>query len=523
MDKTLGVLDYLVMILYLAGMLAIGFWVAHRQTDQNNYFKGGQKLPAWAVGISLMATIISSVTFMAYPAEAFKGNWIRLVQGLMVPLVLLCIIWFIVPCYRRIIGLSAYEYFEKRFGYGARLYTSLAFSIMHFTKMGTVLYLLALAVASIANMNIYLVILGVTLVTIVYTLIGGIEAVVWTDVVQGFIFIAAALICVAVLLFRPDCGPGEVLGYAWRNHKMSVGPYDFSFVKLTFWVMAINGIFYALQKYCTDQTVVQRFLTNESDKKAIQASLLGVLLCIPVWTIFMLIGTLLWSYYHLTGNTLPTQVPEEVFPYFIISQLPQGITGLILVAVAAAAMSTLASDLNCLAAVGVEDYYRHVKKDASDKTCLNIGRWLVAVFGVMGAGIACLYVWTQGKETVLSILFEIYAIFSAGIAGLFVLGFFTIRGNRRGLTVGIITCIVFTAWAFLTSQQQYSEGGPKRILLDLQQYGLWNYPHHNYMLGVYSHLVLFGVGYLSSFFFKPDKDVRPMTFYGWLENKQLKK
>ena len=497
-------LDYLVVFVYLAVIVTIGVYFSRKQSSTDEYFAGGRNIPAWALGMSLLATLISSVTFLAYPGEGYASNWIRLVQGIMVPVTLLGIIWFIVPCYRRVIGLSAYEYFEKRFGYFARLYSSLAFVLAHFSKMGTVFYLLALALSKMTGYDTYMVILVLGILTVLYTLLGGIEAVVWSDVIQGFMLIAGGLICVGVLLFRPEGGPSAIIERAWENHKISFGPYDIDFTKLTFIVMALNGIFYAIQKYGTDQTVVQRFLAAKSDKAAIKAALMGTLLCVPIWTLFMFIGTCLWSYYQGAEFSLPEGIKADaVFPHFIMTQLPAGVTGLILAALIAAAMSSLDSDLNCLAAVGVSDYYLHFKPASSDKQSLNIGRIIVVVSGICAMAVAFWYVQSEGAN-VLKTVFTLYAIFSGGIAGLFVLAFFTTRANTKGLYAGIAACVLFTAYALLTSQGY----------IDL---GKYNFTHHKYMLGVYSHLVLFGVGYIGSFFFKPDKDVRHMTFYGWLE------
>ena len=503
----LHVIDYLVVLIYLAVIVAIGAYFSRKQNSTDEYFAGGRNIPAWALGMSLLATLISSVTFLAYPGEGFESNWIRLVQGIMVPVCLIGIIWFIVPCYRRIIGLSAYEYFEKRFGYFARLYSSLAFILAHFSKMGTVFYLLALALSKMTGINTYTVILVLGVLTIIYTLLGGIEAVVWSDVIQGFILVAGGLICIGVLLFRPEGGPTAVVQRAWENGKISFGPYDTDFTKLTFVVMALNGVFYAIQKYGTDQTIVQRFLAAKTDKAAIKAALMGTLLCVPIWTLFMFIGTCLWSYYQGAEFTLPEGIkPDAVFPHFIMTQLPPGVTGLILAALIAAAMSSLDSDLNCLAAVGVSDFYLRFKPSATDKQSLSLGRIIVVVSGICAMAVAFWYVRSEGTN-VLKTVFTLYAIFSGGIAGLFVLAFFTTRANTKGLYVGIAACVLFTAYALLTSKGY----------LDL---GKYNFSHHKYMLGVYSHVVLFVVGYFASFFFKPDKDIRDLTFFGWLERKK---
>ena len=298
-------LDYLVVAIYLAVVVTIGLYFARRQTGTDAYYAGSRRMPVWAVGLSVLATLISSVTFLAYPGEGYESNWIRLVQGLTVPIVLLSVVWFLVPCYRRVIRLSAYEYFEKRFGFLARLYSSLAFALVHFSKMGTVFFLLALAISKMTGFDMYHVILVVGAFTILYTLVGGIEAVIWSDVLQGFVLVAGGLICVVVLLLRSEGGPGAALESAWQAEKVSFGPYDWDFTRLTFVVMALNGVFYALQKYGTDQTIVQRFLVTETDGKAIKASLTGALLCVPVWTLFMLIGTLLWSFYQSGSSPLP--------------------------------------------------------------------------------------------------------------------------------------------------------------------------------------------------------------------------
>jgi SSS family solute:Na+ symporter len=516
-EQGLHFLDYFVIIASVVMFVAVGLSFSKKQTSTNKYFAGGGSIPAWAIGMSILATLISSVTFLAYPGEGFASNWIRLVQGLMVPIVLIFLIWFVVPLYRKVIGLSAYEYFEKRFGFLARLYSSLGFVLAHFSKMGTVFFLLALALSKMMGVNTYMTIwvLGIT-ITIV-TLLGGIEAVIWLDTIQGFMLMAGGLVCAAVLLFVPPGGPAAVIQTAIENSKINFGPYALDFTKLTFIVMALNGIFYAIQKYGTDQTIVQRYLTAKSDKDAIKASLMGVLLCVPVWALFMFIGTSLFSFYELTGASIPAGTrPDAVFPWFVMTQLPIGVTGLILAALIAAAISSLDSDLNCLAAVGVEDYYCRIKPKATDKQKLKVGKIIVGLCGLAAIGVASLYVKT-GQKTVLGIIFTLYAIFSGGIAGLFLLGLFSRRANKQGLYIGIVACILFTGWAVLTSTP-VGLGETKKLLIDM---GRFNFTHHKYMLGVYSHFVLFGVGYIASYFFKTKNAPEELTIYGWLKKKKM--
>lgn len=515
--ETLHLIDYIIIAIALCISLGIGLRFARGQQSTKQYFVARGSIPAWAIGMSLMATLISSITFLAYPGEGFASNWILLVQGMMVPVVLLCMVWFIVPLYRKVIGLSTYEYFEKRFGKFARMYSSISFVLTHFSKMGTVFFLLALALSNMTNTNTFAITWVIGAVIIVITLMGGVEAVIWADVVQGFLLIAGGVASFIILIFSIKGGFPELWHIATVNHKNNFGPYDFNFKKLTFIVMAINGVFYAIQKYGTDQTMVQRYLTARTDKGAIRASLMGVALTVPLWALFMFIGTALFAYYQ--QNPLPAGIKADaVFPYFIMSKLPPGVVGLILAALISAAISSLGADLNCLSAIGVEDYYKKLRPNRSDREYLKAGRWIVVASGIGSILIATLYI-LSGEEGVLGIVFALYAIFSGGIAGIFLLGLFSSRANRQGLNIGIIACIIFTAYAFLTSTK-IGLGENKHILLDLGDY---NFKQHKYMLGVYSHFVVIIVGYLASLFFpKPNIDSN-LLYSGWLAAKRAHK
>ncbi|WP_206684017.1 sodium:solute symporter [Pontibacter beigongshangensis] len=515
--ETLHIVDYIIIFISLAVSLYVGLYFAKNQNSTDTYFAASGSIPAWAIGMSLLATLVSSITFLAYPGEGYSSNWILLVQGIMVPVVLVGMIWFIVPLYRKVIGLSTYEYFEKRFGKFARFYSSLAFILTHFSKMGTVFFLLALALANMTGANVYATIWVIGLLIIAITLLGGIEAVIWLDVIQGFMLIAGGIVCLLIIMYSVDGGPAAVWEIAEENGKTGFGPYDWNFTKLTFVVMALNGVFYAIQKYGTDQTIVQRYLTARTDKAAVRASLMGVLLTVPLWALFMFIGTALYVYY--LQNPLPDGLrPDAVFPYFINTELPIGVTGLILSALIAAAISSLDSDLNCLAAVGVADYYKRFKPDRPDAEYLKVGKWIVVGSGIGAILIATLYL-SAGEEGVLGIVFTLYSIFSGGIAGIFLLGLFSARANKQGLNIGIISCIVFTTYAFLSSTKFDFGNGPQ-LLLDL---GTLNFTQHKYMLGVYTHLIVIVVGYIASLFFpKPVLD-KNLLYSGWLETHRKEK
>jgi SSS family solute:Na+ symporter len=504
-------IDLVIVVVYLIAMAWIGIRFARKQTSTEAYFVAKRSIPAWAMGISIMATLVSSVTFIAYPGSAYGGNWSLLVPGLMLLIVLGLTGSILIPFYREAVGMSAYEYFGKRFGTPTRIYASIAFSLGHFGKMGFVYYLVALTANSVSGWNIDAIIILVGIVTIYYTLIGGIEAVIWTDVVQGFIMWAGIFVCLGYLLFLPPGGPAAVFSVAAENGKFSLGSTDWDFSKSTIPVLVLYGFFWYLQKYSADQTLVQRYLVAKSDKSALRGVAFGALQTVPVWVLFMLIGTCTWAFYKLTNIALPAFVTksDQVFPHFLATQIPPGMAGIFLAAMMAAAMSTLASDLNCIAVVGTEDIYRTLKPASTDAQRLRAGKILVAVFGTLGIGMAEILAHSTGGA--LEMWFSVSAILSGGLAGLFLLAFLSRRANRHGVYAGIIACVAFTTWATLTSGQNK--------ILDL---GGLSYPWHELTIGAVAHLVLWGVGYGASLLVgnREESELSRVTIWHWLHDRK---
>jgi SSS family solute:Na+ symporter len=483
-------LDLLVVLIYILGMAAVGLRFSRRQTSTETYFMAKRAIPSWAMGLSLLATLISSVTFVAYPGSSYAKDWSLLVPGFLVLGVLILVGSVIIPFYREQVGMSAYEYFEKRFGRPTRVYSSIAFSLAHFSKMGFVFYLMGLTINSMTGWSVDIVILFVGVVMILYTMTGGMEAVIWTDVIQAFLSWIGVLVCLGYLLFLPAGGPAAVFRIAAENHKFNMGSPGFSFSQPTLIVLVLYGFFWYLQRYTADQTVVQRYLVAKSDRSALKGVALGAVLCVPVWALFMLIGTCTWSFYKITGEKLPAYITkaDQVFPYFIITHLPPGVAGLFMASLMGAAMTMLASDLNCLAVVGVEDFYRKWKPKATDTQRLKMAKLIVVVVGALSASTAIALSHTKGNA--LSMWFAVSAIVSGGLAGLFLLAFLSRRANRQGVYIGIAASTCCTIWAVLTK-------GDKK-LVDL---GAYNFPWDDLMIGVVGHVVLFAVGYVASLFF----------------------
>ncbi|MES2774792.1 MAG: sodium:solute symporter [Bacteroidota bacterium] len=513
----LHLVDYIIILSVLCITIWLGLRFANKQTTTESYFLSKGNFPSWALGLSLLSTLISSNTFLGYPEQGFQSNWIYLLQGFMVPIVLLGTIWFIVPLFRRVIGLSTYEYFEKRFGKFARYYSSSSFIIRQFAGMGSVLTLVALAIFKLTNIEPVIILLCLGIVLTILNLKGGMQAVIWLDVFQGFMLFASGFICLGILLFSIKGGVPEAIKIASENNRSGFGPYDFKLDKLSFWVLVINGAFYAIQKYATDQTVVQRYLTAKTDKSAIKASLMGIFLTVPIWTIFMFIGTALFVFYK--QNLLPADVSAKtVFPYFMMTNLPTGLIGFIVAALISAAICSLSADINSNAAVAMEDYYKKLRPGKSDKENLFAGKVMVLLSCFFAIGMGYFYL-KFSSGGIIDLIFTVYAIFSGGIVGIFMLGVFSARANRQGVNIGIGVCILFTAYAFFTSTEIGLEGH-KKMLLD---FGKYNFTHHKLMLGVYSHLIVIGVGYVASLFFpKPVLD-KNLLYSGWLAASRQRK
>lgn len=506
-------LDYVVIALYLFGLTALGLRFTRRQTSTEAYFVAKRSIPFPVMGISLLAAIITSVTFVAYPGSAYEGNWTLLVPGLMVIVVVALMGFILIPFFRHQVGMSAYEYFGKRFGRPTRVFASVSFALVQFSKMSFVLYLVSLTVTGVTGFPIELIILVTGALTILYTLRGGLEAVIWTDFVQGLILWVGVAICLVYLLFLPPGGPTASLHIAWQAHKFSLGDTSFRLSRPTVLVLIIYGLFWYLQKYTADQLVIQRYLAAKSDREALKGVVLGSALCVPAWALFMLVGTCTWSFYKLTGEKLPIYVTkaDQVFPYFLTTHVPPGIAGLILAALLGAAMCALASDLNSLASVGVEDVYRLVRPESDDRLRLRVGKRIVAVCGVVCLGASLALARTSGSA--LSIWYTVSSIASGGLAGLFLLAFLSSRANRRGVYCGIAASLAFTVWASLTL--------PGKRIVDL---GRFNFPWHDYLIGAISNLVLLIVGFLASLAFSyadgEASEICKSTMWNWLRDQR---
>jgi SSS family solute:Na+ symporter len=509
MTSNLRWLDFAVVLAYVLAMAALGLRFSKRQTTTDRFFVAKRSLPSWAMGMSMLATMVSSVTFVAYPGSSYAKDWSLMVPGFMLIAVLPLVGKVIIPFYREVIGMSAYEYFERRFGKPARLYSAFAFSLAHFSKMGFVLYLMALTLSSITGWNIISLIIGVAAVMILYAVKGGIEAIVWTDVIQGFVMGFSIFVVLGFLLFLPEGGPMSVMDRAMAANKFQLGAPEWNFRKNSVPVLLLYGLFWYLQRYVADQTMVQRYLMAKTDMGAFRGVRVGAFLAVPVWALFMLIGTSVWGYFRVTREVIPATITkaDQMFPYFLSQHLPAGVLGLLLACLTGAAMTMLASDLNSMSVVAVEDFYRYFRPRSTDQERLVAAKGFVVLTGILNIGTALLLV--QSKGSALSSWFAVSAIASGGLMGLFFLAFLTKRAHRTGVYCGIVANLSFSIWAALT------KGATP--LVDL---GAWNFPYDELLIGVIGNVLLFTIGLGASYLLPQAKAVEnappSQTVWNWL-------
>ncbi|MBN1346149.1 MAG: sodium:solute symporter [Phycisphaerae bacterium] len=506
-DAMLRTVDLIVLGAYVLLVVGLGVYLMRKSGSVEAFTLAGRSLPGWAVGLSILGTYLSSISFLALPGKAYGGNWNAFVFSLTLPPAAWIAIKLFLPLYRRAGLISAYQYLEERFGPWARVYAGASFILIQLGRIGAILYLVALVLSPLTGLNVPLIIIITGIVVTLYTTMGGIEAVIWTDVLQVIILMAGALIATIILLFDIPGGPAQTFDLAWTAGKFSLGSWSVTdWVAPTVLVVFIYGMNENLKNFGIDQNYIQRYNTAKSKRAAARSVWLGALTYIPVSAVFLFIGTALYAYYQTAHDPLPLTVtkPDEVFPHFIVTKLPVGVAGLVIAALFAAAMSSVDSSLNCVATICLEDVYkRFINPDADDARGLSLLRWFTIGWGVLGtaAGLLFFALVTVLKHDALDLWWTIAGIFGAGMLGPFLLGAFLQRVSNKGAIAGVIASLVYIAWATLAR--------------DLPQHMQWLECNLNKLLiGVAGAGVLLVVGILASVIWPPPKD-RPAPLTIW--------
>jgi len=478
-------LDLVVFFVYVIGVIGVGSWFYKKNKSHEAFTLGNRNIPGWVVTLSFFATFVSSISYLALPGIAYQDNWSSFAFSLSIPIAAVFAMKIFVPLYRKVNSPSAYTYLENRFGSWARVYASSMYLLTQLMRIGTILYLMALTVNAVFDWDIATIIIATGAAVALYSILGGIQAVVWTDAIQALILMFGAIICVGYIVLGTPEGPGQVLQVAMEHHKFSLGSFGWDLSQPTFWVIFIYGIFINLQNYGIDQNYVQRYMLASNDKEARRSAFWGGMLYIPVSMLFLFIGTSLFTYYQAGAASLPVELQalnksDQIFPYFIVNELPAGMTGLLISSIFAAGMSTISTSYNSAATVILTDYFGKYKKsqitDKQKMWVLYVSSVVVSIVGI-SIGIAMINV-----KSALDAWWKLASVFSGGMLGLFLLGVFSKQKNVKGAIIGVVLGSLAILWLSV-SEFLF---GPETIGVRL----------HTYLTIVIGTLVIFFTGFL---------------------------
>ncbi len=486
-------LDWLVIAVYMALMIGIGlyFYLREKRTSTADFFVGGRSIPFWAAGISLYATNTSSISFIAIPAKAFESNWQYLTNNLVAVLGLMFVAVKIVPLLRRLDLMSVFSYLETRFHPSIRMLASALFIVMQIgSRMSVILFLPALAIATITGIDVVWSIWMMGVFTIVYTTLGGMKAVIWTDFVQVFVMFGGALFAIGFIVYQIQGGIPEFVSVAMAEDKMRIFDFSFDLTQATVWGFIFLVVFDVVLTFPKDQVLMQRVLSTKSDKEAGRSIWTLAAIMIPGGFVFYMIGTALYVYYKAHPDRMNPLLPiDATFPLFIAAELPMGVTGLIIAGILAAAMSTLSSIINSVSTLASVDFYDKLVKNPTPKQSVLFAEVTGVAVGLVGIGVALLLS-RYDIRSLFDVSIALVGLLGGGFAGAYTLGMFTRRANSPGVAIGIASSIVLTlvAWTF-----------------DLV--------HPYYYLAI-SILLCIVIGYVASLFFpRPSRSLDGLTIY----------
>lgn len=477
MMQNLPIIDLVIIAVYLLAMVLVGVWFSKKNKNAEQFTKAGGLIPGWAIGLSIYATFLSSNTFLGVPGKAFGSNWNSFVFSLSMPLAAWIAVKYFVPFYRNTGEVSAYTHLEHRFGPWARTYAVVCFLLTQLARMGSVFFGIALSLQALTGYSMEAIMLVTGICIIIYTVMGGIEAVIWTEVVQGVIKTLGAVLIIYLIVSNMSGGIPKILEIGQAHNKFSLGSLAPDFTVSTFWVVLLYGFFINLNNFGMDQNYVQRYHTASSPREARKSVWLCVWIYVPASLLFFIIGTCLFAYYEinpaliepiklqvaaerlgtaassndlsaLAATLTPADYGDKVMPHFMVTKIPTGLIGLIVSAILSAAMSTISSGMNASATVfSVDIYQRYIRKDQDDKQTLRLLHIATVLFGLLGMGTGIMMI---GVKSILDIWWQLSGIFAGGMLGLFLLGILSKRAKNRDAVIATIVGILVIIWTSLS-------------------------------------------------------------------------
>ncbi|SDP11403.1 solute:Na+ symporter, SSS family [Mucilaginibacter sp. OK268] len=471
--KVLPVLDFTIIGIYLIAMVLVGFYFSRKNKNAEQFTVASGLIPGWAIGLSIYATFLSSNTFLGVPGKAYGGNWNAFVFSLSMPFAAWIAVKYFIPFYRNTGNISAYTHFEKRFGPWARVYAVICFLLTQIARMGSVFFGIALSLQALTglSMKTIMIVMGISIV--LYTVSGGIKAVIWTEVVQAIIKTLGALLIIYLVVNSIPGGFGKIVEIGKADHKFSLGSFSLNLTEPTFWVILFYGFFINLNNFGMDQNYIQRYHAATSTKQAAKSVWLCVGIYVPASFLFFVIGSCLYAYYSqhpdlililkhqvaierlpatatanevtaFMGKLTPADYGDKIMPHFMVTKIPAGLVGIIVAAILSAAMSTISSGMNSSATVFTIDIYkRYFKPQLNEKDTLNALHIGTVLFGFAGmaAGIAMI-----GVKSILELWWQLSGIFAAGMLGLFLLGIISRQTRNHEAIIASIIGVLVILW-----------------------------------------------------------------------------
>lgn len=453
----LSVLDLAVIIVYLAGVTAFGLRFRKKQRTLKDYFLADNTIPWWAISLSIVAAETSTLTIISVPGLAYEKDF-RFLQLVIGYLVGRCVISFLlIPHYFRGELVTAYQLIERRFGQRLRSLTAGLFLATRAAAEGVRVFAVAIVVG-IALSNLLgglgefgrdvAAIAIVSILTLIYTFEGGMAAVIWTDVVQLMIYVAGTLVGFFTIVHLVPGGWSTIHTVAGEAGKFRV--FDFSwnfFSTYTFWSGVIGGAFLTTASHGTDQLIVQRLLSARSERQSKVALLASGVAVLFQFSLFLLVGAMLFVFYKLFPPAVPFARTDTIFPTFVVTHMPHGVSGLLISAILAAAMSNLSAALNSLSSTSIVDFYARLRPESSEERRVFLSRVATVAWGVVLFGLAIL---ARHGGKVLEVGLSIASVAYGSLLGVFLLGVLTRKATERGAMVGMVCGFVLNIylWQF---------------------------------------------------------------------------
>ena len=431
----LNKLDLAIIALYLVGITLFGLRFRKRHRSLRDYFLAGRDIPWWAIALSIVAAETSTLTIISIPGLAYDTNltFLQVVMGYIVGRIVICAV--LLPHYFRGDLYTAYELIERRFGHGLRSLTAGLFLLTRAAAEGVRVYAVSIVVSIALGTGEVASIAIITVLTLIYTFEGGLAAVIWTDVVQTAIYVGGTLVGLVTILHLVPGGWTAIHAAAASAGKLQVFDFRPNFwLPYTFWAGVIGGTAFITASHGTDQLIVQRLLAARGQKQSAVALLSSGVAILFQFALFLIVGVMLWAFYRVPSAHFGTA--DRIYPTFIVSQMPHGISGLLIAAILAAAMSNLSAALNSLSSSTIMDFVLRLRPETDERVRMQLSRLATFFWALVLFGLAVLALQKVGR--VVEVGLQIASVAYGALLGVFLLGVLTKKANQRGAMVGML-------------------------------------------------------------------------------------